>query len=339
MSTGGGPSRGLSPGIRPGRARRGSRFTAMPSQARRIVAFNNVSADGYFAAPNGSLDWVVQDPKMDEFVGKAVERGGTDTFLFGRKTYQMFASFWPHVLDDSGTAPDPHHPEHVSKDLRAMAEMLNATPKIVFSKSLQEATWANSRILRTFDPKEIARMKAERGQDMMIFGSGSITTELTRHGLIDEYLFAVSPILLGSGRNLVSGVPANLKLELREEKRFPSGKVLLQYAAIVAPPARESAPEAPAAREKARAKVPAKKTAEALRQPDRALAKVVGDQPLPRHQVTKKIWAYIKRKGLQDKQNRRMVNADDALRPVFGKAQVNMLEVPELVDKHLKPAR
>ena len=312
----------------------------MPSQARRIVAFNNVSADGYFAAPNGNLDWVVEDQKMDEFVGEAVERGGTDTFLFGRKTYQMFASFWPHVLDDSDTAPDPHHPEHVSKDLRAMAEMLNETPKIVFSKSLKEATWANSRIIRTFDPKEIVKMKAERGQDMMIFGSGSITTELTRHGLIDEYLFAVSPILLGSGRNLVSGVPANLKLERRAEKRFPSGKVLLQYAAVITPaPAKEAATEATAAREKAKAKVPAKKTGDSQLQPDRALARVVGDQPLPRHQVTKKIRAYIKRKGLQDKQNRRMVNADDALRPVFGKAQVNMLEVPELVDKHLKPAK
>ena len=58
---------------------------------------------------------------------------------------------------------------------------------------------------------------------------------------------------------------------------------------------------------------------------------------MSRQEITKKLWAYIKRKGLQDKQNRRIINADDALRAVFGgKSQVNMLELPKLVDKHLK---
>lgn len=73
--------------------------------------------------------------------------------------------------------------------------------------------------------------------------------------------------------------------------------------------------------------------------PDAALSKVVGSGAMSRQEVTKKIWAYIKRKGLQDKLNRRMINADDVLRPVFGRAQVNMADLAALVDKHLKSKR
>lgn len=71
--------------------------------------------------------------------------------------------------------------------------------------------------------------------------------------------------------------------------------------------------------------------------PSPQLAEVVGDKPLPRTEVTKKLWAYIKRKGLQDQKNRRMIRADEQLKPVFGgKAQVNMFEMTKLVNKHLK---
>ena len=71
--------------------------------------------------------------------------------------------------------------------------------------------------------------------------------------------------------------------------------------------------------------------------PDAKLAVVVGSKPMPRTELTKKLWAYIKRKGLQDKKNRRMINADAALKPVFnGKAQVSMFEMTKLVNKHVK---
>jgi upstream activation factor subunit UAF30 len=71
--------------------------------------------------------------------------------------------------------------------------------------------------------------------------------------------------------------------------------------------------------------------------PSTALAEVVGSKPIPRTEVTKKLWAYIKKNGLQDKKNRRMINADDALKVVFGgKASVNMFDMTKLVGKHLK---
>ena len=72
-------------------------------------------------------------------------------------------------------------------------------------------------------------------------------------------------------------------------------------------------------------------------QPDAALSEVVGGKPLPRTEVTKKLWAYIKKNGLQDKKNKRMIKSDDTLKPIFGgKPQVNMFEMTKLVSKHLK---
>jgi upstream activation factor subunit UAF30 len=95
------------------------------------------------------------------------------------------------------------------------------------------------------------------------------------------------------------------------------------------------------------AKKPAKKKAASKRKPSAAfmkpltpsaqLAAVVGSSPMPRTEVTKKLWVYIKKKGLQDAKNRRMINADDALRPVFGgKNQVSMFDMTKMVAKHLK---
>ena len=70
--------------------------------------------------------------------------------------------------------------------------------------------------------------------------------------------------------------------------------------------------------------------------PSSALSEVVGNKPIPRTEVTKRLWAYIKRNGLQDSKNRRMINADAKLKPVFGKSAVNMFDMTKLVSKHLK---
>ena len=70
--------------------------------------------------------------------------------------------------------------------------------------------------------------------------------------------------------------------------------------------------------------------------PSAALSEVVASKPLPRTELTKKLWAYIKKNGLQDQKNRRMIKADERLRPIFGKPQVNMFEMTSLVNKHVK---
>ncbi len=100
-------------------------------------------------------------------------------------------------------------------------------------------------------------------------------------------------------------------------------------------PAKKSAAKKPAAKKKAAKRTPSAAFMKPMT-PSPALAAVVGSTPIPRTEVTKKLWAYIKRKGLQDSKNRRMINADDALKPVFGGSkQVSMFEMTKLVNKHL----
>jgi dihydrofolate reductase len=197
---------------------------------RRIVAYNNVSADGYFSAPDGNLNWVNHDPEIERANADASQQHGPGTLLFGRRTYEQFESFWPHVLSDSPTAPDPHRPGRVSPEMKAFAESINEATKIVWSKSRKDFTWKNTRHLREFDAREVERLKQDAGTDMMIFGSGSIASQLTEHGLIDEYQFIVSPLLLGSGKSLIRDVAKSLKLNLIDSSSYKSGNVMLRYA-------------------------------------------------------------------------------------------------------------
>lgn len=191
---------------------------------RRIVMFNRVSADGFFCDAKGGLDWVVPDAKLD----KAVMSGDVEigTILFGRRTYEMFAAFWPHVTEDT---PAPHGDGPMSREQLAMAAFLNESDKVVFSKTLGKPTWRNTRVVPRFDPREVAAMKRGRGKDIIVFGSGSIVSQLTEHRLIDEYQLVVSPVMLGSGKPLTGGFAGPVGLELEEARKFPTGNVLLRY--------------------------------------------------------------------------------------------------------------
>jgi dihydrofolate reductase len=196
---------------------------------RKIVVFDRVTADGYFSGPEGGLDWVVPDAEIDKLGGEAVPGPG-NMLLFGRRTYQMFESFWPHVLTNSPEAPDPHMPGRQSAAMRNMAVWIHEATKMVFSKSLKDVTWHNSRLLRDIEPGNIDAMKKLPGPDIMIFGSGQIVSRLSALGLIDEYQLIVSPLLLGGGKTLVNGVAARVPLELIEAKPYDTGNVMLRYA-------------------------------------------------------------------------------------------------------------
>jgi dihydrofolate reductase len=195
---------------------------------RRIVMFARVTPDGYLGAAGGNLDWMKADDELDKAVMGS--QRVVDTFIFGRKTYEMMAGYWPQAIDDSKTAADPHDTRRRTAETRAMGVALNENPKLVFSTTLKEATWKNTQLLRKFDPAEIEALKRKPGADMLVLGSGSIVSQLTQHGLLDEYQIVVSPILLGSGIPLLSNVTRRVPLELLEAKAFKSGNVLLRYA-------------------------------------------------------------------------------------------------------------
>jgi len=198
------------------------------ASTRKIVVFDRFSADGYFSATDGALDWAVPDADLDR--GAAGKLGDSDTMLFGRRTYDMFESFWPHVLKDPATAPDPHNSGRHTPEMRSLAEWINAAKKIVFSKTRGEVSWTNSELRRDIVPREIEALKAQPGKTIMLFGSGSVVSRLSELGLIDEYQLVVCPVLLGGGRSLVSGMAGRVSLELLEARPFLSGNVMLRFA-------------------------------------------------------------------------------------------------------------
>lgn len=183
---------------------------------RRIIMFNLVSVDGFFAGPDGNIDWHVVD---EEFNQAAVEMiTPFDTIVFGRVTYQLFEGYWPNAAKDPAT----------SKEDRIIANKINEMRKIVFSKTLTNVGWMNSRLLHEIAPDEIAIWKQEAGKDMVIYGSGTIVRQLTNLGLIDEYRLLVNPVVLGQGKLLFDDAQRTT-LKLLDAKTFRSGNVLLTY--------------------------------------------------------------------------------------------------------------
>jgi len=184
---------------------------------RCISVFNRVTPEGYFTdVDNNYQDMFVMDGELDKDM---MVNPTSVTYLFGRKTYKLMAAFWPQAQEDPKLSPAQ----------QKMARSLNDNSKVVFSRTLKDSSWKNTKIMPELDPTKIRKMKQEKGDDMLVLGSGSIVSQLTQHGLIDEYMLVVSPRLLGKGRPLFDGVTARTSLELKEAKGYPSGNVLLRY--------------------------------------------------------------------------------------------------------------
>lgn len=185
---------------------------------RKIVMFNRVTLNGYFAGPNGEIDWFIHDPEVDMALHASMD---ADTMLLGRVTYQLFASYWPHVLSN---------PEASDGD-RVLAQELNGMTKVVFSTTIQRVTWENTMLLQDDLVEEARKMKAGEGGDIVIFGSGTVVKQLSDAGLIDEHLIVVTPVILQSGKFLFEDVRRE-ELRLLDAKGFATGNVLLHYRVI-----------------------------------------------------------------------------------------------------------
>ncbi len=188
---------------------------------RKIVVFNLVSLDGYFAGPKGEIDWHNTD---DEFSKFAIEQIQTfKTLIFGRVTYELMASYWPT-------------PEAIKND-PIVANQLNTLPKIVFSKTLKKVKenkiWKNVKLFKTINPEEIKKLKLNSGGDITILGSGTIVQAFTNLGLIDEYRLLVNPIVLGHGKPMFKNIKNQLKLKLLKTRKFKNGNVLLYYRPMI----------------------------------------------------------------------------------------------------------
>lgn len=183
---------------------------------QKLVVFNHVSLDGYFVDANGDMSWAKtdhQDPEWNSFVAENASGGGT--LVFGRITYELMASFWPTPF--------------AIENLPVVAERMNNLPKVVFSRTLDEASWNNTKLLKGDLAAEIRQLKAAPGEGLAILGSGSIVSQLAPEGLIDTYQIVVNPIALGKGRTMFEGLKEKLNLKLAKTRAFGNGNVLLCY--------------------------------------------------------------------------------------------------------------
>ena len=173
----------------------------------KIVVVENLSLDGVMQAPGRADEdlrggfqhggWAL--PYNDAIMGRVMGEGmaKTGALLLGRRTYENFASFWPHRKDNPFT------------------EVLNNTQKYVASTTLTEPLpWQNSTLLKGDAADAVAELKQQPGPDLAVLGSGELIQSLRRHDLVDEYVLLIHPLVLGSGRRLFpdDGPPADFRL-------------------------------------------------------------------------------------------------------------------------------
>ena len=181
---------------------------------RKIMAFEQVSLDGFFVDAKGDMNWAhKQDAEWNEFT--AGNAGGDGALLFGRKTYEMMASFWPSPM--------------AMQSAPKVAEGMNNLPKIVFSRTLETASWKNTTLMKGDLVTSVRKLKKKAGPDLVILGSGAIVAQLAPAGLIDEFQIIVNPLVLGSGRTLFEGVKERIDLKLVKTRAFGNGNVILYY--------------------------------------------------------------------------------------------------------------
>ncbi len=182
---------------------------------KKIIAAEWLSLDGFMSGPNGEIDWFVWDGEIEKYAKEF--QTTIDTMLFGRTTYELMAGFWPTPAS--------------STEDQMITDFMNDTNKIVFSKTLEKVEWKNSRLVRELIPEEIKIIKqsGRDERDIVIYGSGSIVSQLMKLDLIDEYQIFINPVVLGKGKSLFQNVEEKSNLKLLNTKTFISGNVLLTF--------------------------------------------------------------------------------------------------------------
>jgi dihydrofolate reductase len=177
---------------------------------RKLFWQMNVTLDGFMEGPNRELDYTAgfADPDFDRYATEMLQ--SIDAILLGRRTYQLFADYWP-----SAAGPD--------------ADRMNQLPKVVFSRTLEKVEWNNSRLVKGKVAEEVARLKQEPGNDLALFGSADLASTLIRLGLIDEYRILLTPVVLGSGTPMFKDIRDRIGLKLTKAATWSSGIVALYY--------------------------------------------------------------------------------------------------------------
>lgn len=182
---------------------------------RRLTYGMNVSLDGYIAAPGDDIGWSVPSDEIFQWWSDRV--AATDLALYGRKLWNTMSPFWLNIDQQPGATPAE------IEFGRRWCDM----PKVVFSSSALDVDW-NTRLVTGDAVAEIARLKDE-GDGVMEVGGATLAAAAMRAGLIDEYVLATAPVLVGGGTPFFTALDTWVNLELVETRTFPGGVVLTRY--------------------------------------------------------------------------------------------------------------
>lgn len=174
---------------------------------RKVIVSEFVSLDGVMENPAWTFQFLSEERQKFKFD----ELFACDALLLGRVTYQGFAAAWPKM---TGTG--------------AYGERMNSMPKYVASNTLTEMEW-NANLIKGDLAEEVAKLKQQPGQDLLVFGSGELVYQLTELNLVDEYRLMVFPVILGGGKRIFKDGNAMKTLKLIDTKIFPSSVVVLSY--------------------------------------------------------------------------------------------------------------
>ena len=182
---------------------------------RKLTYGMNVSLDGFVAAPGGDLSWSVPSDELFQWWSDRV--AATSLSLYGRGLWETMSAYWPTAGAQPGITPAE------VEFARRWREM----PKVVFSSTVTAVDW-NARLVTTDAVTEIARLKAQDGEPMDI-GGATLAASAMRAGLIDEYILATAPVLVGGGMSFFAALDNWVNLTLVETRNFPHGVVMTRY--------------------------------------------------------------------------------------------------------------
>lgn len=182
---------------------------------RKLIYGMNLSLDGYIAAPGDDIGWGVPDDELFQFWSDRLQ--ATDLTLYGRKLWQTMSSHWP-----TGDQQPDATPAHIE-----FARRWRDMSKVVFSSTIDKVDW-NARLVTGDAVAEITRLKSEDGGPMDI-GGATLAGAAMRAGLIDEYVLATAPVLVGGGTPFFTALDNWVNLNLVETRTFPNGVVLTRY--------------------------------------------------------------------------------------------------------------
>jgi len=192
---------------------------------RKLKLQMQITVDGFVAGPNGELDWMtpsmeMEDEKLFPYINSLID--SSDTILMGRKMTEGFVSYW------TGEANNPKSPDY------AFAQKMVDTPKIVFTRTLDESRWANTVLAKGDIVEEVNQLKNRDGGDLIVYGGAGFVSSLIKHDLIDEYHLFVNPVAIGEGMTIFSNFGSYFKLKQIDATPYDCGITVHKYLPEVA---------------------------------------------------------------------------------------------------------